>query len=169
MSRNLSDLRLRGRDLVSARVDRVLQEETGGTRYFDLLDTLLRTPDIFEAVTDVAFEEYGTSVGFITSGRFGEAYRDWQRADRGRRKPLVVIPGSLRYGYRAPVIEHHLLYGVRDWVFLDDTLYMGRTLMKVTDGLHNAFRSLGGAVVAYDGSHVPFANVISLYRYFNES
>ena len=169
MGHNISDLRLAGHDLVAAKVRSVLAVEDGGSRYFDLLDTLLRNPDVFRAVTDVAFEVHGDRIGFITSGRFGEAYQDWQRTDRDRRRPLLVLPGSLRYGYRAPHIEERRLLGVRDWVFLDDTLYMGRSLMKVTDAMHNAFRSLRGAVVAYDGSHVPFANVTSLYRYFDES
>lgn len=159
---------LAGHALVAARVEKVLQTEDGGRRYFDLLDTYLRHADVFEAVTAVAFETYGDGNGFITSGRFGEAYEDWQRSvPRRMRRPLIVLPGSLRYSYRTPRIEPHRLYGVRGWVFLDDTLYLGRTLMKVNDALRSDFRSLTGAVVAYDGSHTPFANVTSLYRYFD--
>ena len=157
---------------VAGLVEQVKQFDPQGRGYFDRLDSALQFDgDIHRWLLDKAQWVAGPRAGVITSGHFGDAHYRWSRANRAGRLPLV-LRGGLRY---EPRPEYNSLFreyqrrmmGVREWVFIDDSLYAGRTadwareLVLMTGGRWH------GAVVAYDGSHEQRKDVHSLYRYFD--
>lgn len=153
-----------------ARVEDIVKDVSsryeGGRPYFEELDQALDNPDVYEDLTRFARTLYGNDATFVVSGHFGFGYQLWSR--RRRFREVLLAPGGLRYG--APVMFDWMnVLGISHFVFLDDTLYLGRTMARVDEGLRKVSRRLNGAVVAYDGSHERLPRVHSLFRYFNQS
>jgi hypothetical protein len=118
----------------------------GGRSYYDLLDEKLRVPEVFQALHKAAQTRFPHAV-MITSGRFGHDFSNWARASKFE-SHVIVLPGSLRYN-PACKIEPWRLMGRRFAVFIDDTLYAGRTRDAVEAALRRAGRPLDGSFVAY--------------------
>jgi hypothetical protein len=140
-------------------VERMLEEHGGGEAYFDNLDSNLRNPWVFRALTESAWAMFGPAL-VVVSGKFGEAYRRWANAEFIR-DPVIVLSGGVRKGGAINAPEY--VGGVKmSLVFIDDSYYQGRTYLAVREALGE--RVLG-AFVAYDGSPEPHPDVYSLYRW----
>lgn len=157
--------------LMAQYVERAKRSAPGGTGYFERLDAYIsRDGGIHRALVDLAAYHFPRA-SIITSGGFGMEHSRWSRANRAGVLPLV-LPGGLRH---KPRPEYNMAFrdwgyrmaGVRSWVFLDDSLYAGRTMDWVRDLVLMTGGAFEGAVVAYDGSHQKRRNVHSLYRYFD--
>lgn len=169
MSHNSSDWLDIGRALVGAIVDTVSYEHPEGSPYFDKLDELLRDPrhGVFDVMWNVARDIHGPDFGVIVSGNFGKAFSSWA-ARSGIRRP-VLLRGGLRHAspsFYPTYQEYALQGGPYRWVFLDDSLYLGRTHLFVRRFVLDRRREFLGSVVAYDGSRWGFPQVTGLYRYF---
>lgn len=144
-------------------VEEVAVEHRGGEPYFDALDAALTTPEVFKLVLRRLQESEPTfgETDIIVSGRWGRAFAKWYNSNYHRRCVLVV-PGGLRHSAVSNPLR--ALYGPlpsdRTYAFLDDSLYLGRTMRAVEQWVSASEAKFAGAFVAYDGSPVR-----SLYRF----
>ena len=155
-----------GNRYVAEVVRQVSAVHEGGRPYFEELDRALDWPDTYRILTDHARALYPEAT-FVVSGHFGFGYQMW--AKRHGHRALLTAPGGLRYDSPDYLFDWTQVLGHHQFVFLDDTLYLGRTMRRVDDGLRRVARRLTATVVAYDGSHELMPRVHSLYRYFDES
>lgn len=157
---------------MSEYVEKASLSAPGGSGYFERLDRFVsRDGDIHRAMVRLAHDKFGPRVGIIVSGGFGLDHREWSRANRAGQRP-VVLPGGLRYkngpDYNDEFRDYRRqMVGVREWAFLDDSLYRGRTMDWVRNLVLMTGSAWAGAVVAYDGSRGRMPGVHSLYRYFD--
>ena len=147
------------------------REHGGGAPYFDRLDSSIgQEPDILEAMALTVRRLYPRRVGLIVSGGFGQVWESWARSREPQLRPAVLLPGGLRH---KPLPEYgsirqyqFRMQGIHEFVFLDDSLYAGRTMDWVRTLVLMQGKTFGGAVVAYDGSNYKHRNVHALHRYF---
>lgn len=157
---------------IASFVAEVQKFDPAGRGYFDRLDAMLQFDgDTHKAIVDKVLEEFGPRPYIIASGGFGIAHRDWSRSNRAGKLPLV-LPGGLRYKtlpeYGRDTSEwRYRMQGVREAVFVDDSLYAGRTMNWVRHLVLMCGIRFAGTVVAYDGSQQKLDGVHSLYRYFD--
>lgn len=137
----------------------------GGAPYFDKLDQILRAPGWYRALAMRYLEEYPTTRPRIAlSGGFGRGFAAWLKAGEWGRymgKPMV-FPGGLRDGHLKEVGRD---LTDQEFVFLDDSLYKGRTHNEIRRVIEGAGGWVSGALVLYDGSREPLTAVKSLFRY----
>ena len=161
--------------LMSSYVEQAKLKSPGGGVYFDTLDRLVSYDgDIHRALVDKVLEVHGDRPRIIVSGQFGIQHERWSRANRARRLPMV-LRGGLRYDngphYGSLAFEDYRrrMMGQMDWVFVDDSMYVGRTMRYVRDLVLMTGGRFLGSVVAYDGSDPRdgLPEVHSLYRYFD--
>lgn len=150
----------------------------GGTAFFDALDERLREPYWYRALLLRYLDEYGmvqpVASGravtaergrpyFAVSGKFGEGFAGWLAGSEWGRyvHPVTVFPGNLRHTVLPKLTVD--LTG-RQYVFLDDSYYRGRTYGQIARRIAEAGGGVLGPLVLYDGSPEP-AKVPSFWRY----
>lgn len=138
--------------MLEALVEEMVREHGGGTRFFDSLDHKLRTNAIACGLTVMANALFGPKKVVVT-GKFGERYAK-------KFYPTLVLPSLRGDDWEVEVGDY-----VGDYVLLDDSFYSGRTFQTADLIIGLGGGKLVGAVVAYDGSPVPWANVYSMYRW----
>jgi hypothetical protein len=136
-------------------------EVEGGRRWYDELDNALRDQEIFQAISKIVDREWPRAV-VVTSGQFGHEFQRWARYAQPSRK-VVVVRGGLRYD-PAVKIDPWDLRGRQHIVFVDDTLFAGRTRRAVEGAVNREFRELSGTVVAFASPQAePYPNTFALY------
>jgi hypothetical protein len=118
----------------------------GGAGYYNLLDDLFRTPGVFQAVAK-SVDTHFPGATIVASGQFGNAFERWCRYAQPRRR-VIVVRGGLRYSVEVQ-LDRSRLFGSRRLVFVDDTMYKGRTRAAIEGALNRAGYPLDGTVVAY--------------------
>lgn len=157
---------------VARYVEAVSAVHQGGSVYFNRLDSLIgRDPTVMASMQELVEEKFGSHVSIVVSGGFGMEYRDWARANR-MAQPNYWLPGGLRRRGEptwsmANEARAHLIGWPFDVVFIDDSMYLGRTIDWVHSLVLMAGRRFVGSVVAYDGSRTKRRDVHSLYRYWD--
>lgn len=155
-------------------VEEVRSVYPGGQPFFTTLDASLRRPEFFRLAFDQVKNsvptyrrtERGTWVPddarIVVSGKFGEAMRDWLWKEH--QIDALLIEGDVRHGGLTPLGRDRVLKGSL-YVFIDDSLYRGRTRAAVAARLDDVGAGLIRSVVLYDGAHEPVPSVDSLYRW----
>lgn len=154
-------------------VEQVRAVYPGGQPFFTTLDASLRRPEFFRLALDQAKisplyrqSERGTYVPedptIVLSGKFGEAMRDWLWKEH--QIDALLVEGDVRHGGLTPLGRDRVLKGGL-YVFIDDSLYRGRTRAQIGARLSDVGGKLIRSVVLYDGAHEPVPNVDSLYRW----
>jgi hypothetical protein len=173
-------LRAEAEAALAAAVRELEIRHTGGTPFFDALDMRLRDPYWFRVLYLRYLDEFCqpqpdvTAIGrsnvvpirhprIAVSGEFGRRFVTWLAdTDWGLYSPGgLMLPGDLRHNDLAPLAQR--LDGVH-FVFLDDSYFKGRTMMKVAHAILDAGGLFDGAAVLYDGSRAA-GWIPSFYRY----
>lgn len=146
-------------------VDKLVAEYGGGQAYFSAMDESVRRPEYFARVTAAAFERFGEH-RVVTSGTFGREYGSWWQESVRRGPWPLCMPGGLRKltAVDAGLFTPPGVAGQR-FVFLDDSLYLGRTFDVVRDALARGGAKVVGGFVVYDGSTHARGNIGSLFRW----
>jgi hypothetical protein len=161
--KGVSDAYGRLRDVLHDLVEKMLAEYGEGSPYFTALDAALRVPWVFNLLLAEAGPRRDWD-RLIVSGQFGADFAKWlNKVSYGSGMPLIVLPGGLRHGdqhLRWPQVETG-----RRYLFLDDSLYEGRTFDVASDVVKRSGGVVVGGIVAYDGSKAGIESVESLYRW----
>lgn len=132
-------------------VSDLVENHGGGAPFFDALDEEVRRPRYFEELTRLARGYFPRALP-VVSGEFGRAYQAWWvRTDQGFTPPLWV-PGGLRGKGVSITIDDASRSD--EYVFLDDSIYRGRTRDRVDNALWTAGAELVGTIVVYDGTPI---------------
>lgn len=114
----------------------------------------------------VGFTSITPDIGLIVSGSFGNAIMTiYGHSLTSTFKEVIITNGGIRLGKEATIFKDRLV--CKNWVFIDDSYYMGRT----RDGILKALQairpdaSLCETYVIYDGSMGRVDKVKSMYRY----
>ena len=143
-------------------VDSLLDQHSGGTKFFNALDEYLRNSMFFEMLYRRAMRDYMPD-GLLVTGQFGEKFRDWL-ADRDSMMPVFVQPGDLRH--HPERAWPHPSLADKHWVFLDDSLYAGRTLRACKRSVLMSGGDVVSAHVLYYGARRTRPDVQAFYYYW---
>jgi len=145
---------------------------TGGEKFFDALDAMVRNetalfPVLVNLAKGVAYKENKHNRFnplFIVSGKFGDVFGEWAYL---LGLDCLVLEGALRQNEIVVQSEYGFLIGGRICVFIDDSLFKGRTYDKVRNMVESFGGTAAGCVVAYDGGKEVRQDVVSLFRYYD--
>lgn len=150
-------------------VNKCLAEESGGKSYFTRLDAEVKKrpgllAEYIKYVTDVA-----GIYNVVVSGEIGDRYAELQRVGEiPDNISLFLLPGGLRKDSAKLASKGcPREFSQKEFIFLDDSYYSGKTLNAVADYVRGAGGFIRHAYMFYDGSPVKNKNVSSLYRYYD--
>lgn len=154
-------------------VEEVRGHYPGGRPFFTMLDASLRRPEFFRLAFDAAGHaphyrrgERGTWVPsdptIVLSGKFGEAMHAWLW--KAHQIDSLLVEGDVRHGGLTPIGRDRVVRGSL-YVFIDDSLYRGRTRAQIGARLDDVGAKLIKSVVIFDGAHEDIPGVESLYRW----
>lgn len=143
----------------------LLDKERGGRPFFDSLDKIIKeNPDIIQEITKGLDQKY-----LVCSGGFGDNLFDlWERG-------IIKCEGVLVFNGKIATKKRGINYyypedfdvDKKEFVFVDDSYFSGKTLREVEKYLLEEHQSLISEVrVGYDGSREKDPRVKSLYRYY---
>lgn len=144
------------------KVNELLDKYNGGTIFFDELDNAIRLDEeIIDALYRMIEQDHDLSeVKVVASGKTGAKLREL-----GYQVDLLVC-GGLRSG-KIPDEYDWLVDEYCDYVFIDDSYFLGRTEAAVEEILGHKGATLVDTYVAYDGCICERDWVHSLYRYYD--
>lgn len=140
----------------------------GGEKYFNEIDAKIKeNKDLLLSYIRTAVEETGCTNVILSGGMF-DAVRnigshnkvDWT---------LYKVSGGLRnykYIFKCPA-EFAFMYQDKEFIFVDDSFYSGKTLNQVKTFIESARGKVVATYVFYDGSKEKRKDVHSLYRYYD--
>jgi len=145
-------------------VDSIMRVTPGGEAFFDALDEYIRT-----CATKHVFNELLLPCAdklLVMSGKFGRGLAE--RIDRGEYDfKYILFNGGIRSGAEPEIARSTELHGLHNAVFVDDTIYGGRTYTVIKGHLSKMDIEVGGARVVYDGSPVQRNFVTSVFRFYD--
>ena len=151
-------------------VNKCLAEESGGRSYFTRLDAeVKKQPELLAEYMKYVTDRSGV-YDVVVSGEIGDRYAELQRAGEiPDNINLFLLPGGLREDPTklASKGRHCENSRRKEFIFLDDSYYSGKTLNAVTDYMCCVGGSVKHAYVFYDGSPARNKDVSSLYRYYD--
>lgn len=151
-------------------VDKCLTEEGGGSSYFTKLDAeVKKQPDLLAEYMKYVTDRSGV-YDVVVSGEIGDRYVELQHVGEiPGNINLFLLPGGLRKGSTKLASKGYPreFSQQKEFIFLDDSYYSGKTLNAVADYVRGAGGFIRHAYVFYDGSPVKNKNVSSLYRYYD--
>lgn len=144
-------------------VKQMIETHEGGEKFFDNLDEEIRRDiDIIDNIIDMIPQFKNQDI--IVSGSFGRVFLDYIKLIHLYPNSIVWVNGGLR---KDKNIEMDLSWCKdKDYIFIDDSYYSGKTRRKIEDELSKYNSSIITTYVAYDGSCYKHDNVYSLYRYY---
>lgn len=134
-----------------------------GTQFFDYLDERLIAPAYFDYLKDRIVENHYD--GILGSGKFGWAFSMYA-ASHPFLPPVYNFPGDLRHqDLYDPMIDPH--FEGAAFVYIDNSIYKGRTLGKVNRYVRDWGGRIKAAFVLYDGSRPPHAaaEIVTPFHY----
>lgn len=144
----------------------LLSRYTGGTEFFNMLDAAVRHRNYFNCLLGMADSTNTQQInieGVAVSGWFGMEFAAWLRSSIHNR-PLLIFPGDLRHHPELAIPPRGILN--HSFVFIDDSMYKGRTFAAVKRSIETSGGVCNRAIVAYDGCKEEHSNVHSMYRYW---
>lgn len=156
-------------------VKKCLLHHDGGSKFFDMLDENIRKDNnLFEHMIkfintfDIDYQ------GIIVSGKFGTAFSHYlshyvNDKNYFNNKSVICVNGGLRVA--KPVvnlcdIDVELLSN-KDFIFIDDSFYSGKTRNVIRDTLTAYNSKLIHTFVFYDGSLNKEIDVDGFYRWYS--
>ena len=127
-----------------------------GTPFFDWLDDRLGHEHFLREMSDDVWRDYGYVPNLVVTGKWGEKYRKWSEYYLGKywtENHLVVMPGDLRH--REVPEDAKVPVKGEDYVFLDNSMYKGRTYIKTLNWFLDHDADVTDARVLYDGTLPP--------------
>lgn len=143
-------------------VNKLLEQYIGGQIFFTELDKAVKFDEriLWELVKTVKANFPNTFT--IASGEIGLAMHNYG-VDID-----FLVPGGLRFDpTKINLTPFKSKICGRDFLFIDDSFFSGKTLAVIQEELDKLGGNLIGAYVAYDGSKEKNENVWSLYRYYD--
>jgi hypothetical protein len=143
-------------ELLNKIVIDMLREHEGGEKFFDALDANLQNGDIVHELWRKV-----PDCKAIVSGKFGRFFMNLYPG-----YDTIVVNGGLRKG---PIDSLEYIkdsINGRNFIFIDDSFYLGRTRDKIKAEIEKWGGRLIGTYVIYDGSRVKDETVTSLFRYY---
>ena len=121
-----------------------------GTPFFDFVDQKIAHPTFFNYFRDRILDDGLRTDAILTSGKFGWAFSAY--AMFMPVLPQVLnFPGNLRHEpLRDPWVDPSFVG--KEFVFIDNSIYKGRTLGKIEEYVERWGGRINRAYVAYDGS-----------------
>lgn len=136
-------------DVIRQDVDYAISRESDGTRFFDLLDEKLCHGVYFRWLEEKLFDIKPYAA--IGSGKFGWAFSMYMN---GGSFPVFNFPGDLRHQRLVdPLVDPH--FDGREFIYVDNSIYKGRTLKQINDYVTDWGGKILAAYVLYDGSRPP--------------
>lgn len=144
-------------------VKQMLETHVGGEVFFDHLDDTIRNDKlIIDELINIVPEF--TDKNIIVSGSFGRLFFDYIKLLSLYPKSIVWVNGGLRKNAK---VEYDLCnYKNKEFIFIDDSYYSGKTRNTIEDSLNKHNSCITETYVVYDGSEEKNENVKSLYRYY---
>lgn len=143
-------------------VKKMLEQHKGGEKFFDHLDLAVQSQPIVDELLELIQEK-----NIIVSGKFGVFFSNYIK-DQGRGLNLILVSGGLRKDTTIEDLEYMKTdIRRRDFVFVDDSFYSGKTRDVVKHEIERNGGTLKTTYVIYDGSRVKDTSVKSLYRYYD--
>lgn len=147
-------------------VNQCLRKHGGGESYFDELDGLIKQ----DSELMLSYLQYAVNVegikNIVISGEIGQIISKLiSEKNISLNANLILINGGLRkgkiaYGKNIPVAQDFKA------IFLDDSLYSGKTARAVENFIRNYNGTIVKKYVFYDGCRDRHDDVVSLYQYY---
>lgn len=165
------DIRSSARNEIKHIVDGLLKVHPEGEKFFDALDKYIR-----EIATDKVYGALFKLAGnnaLLLSGGFGYKVADDIDSGKLPRKDYILFRGGIRGGAEPQVVRDRMSLNSASVMFMDDTIYGGKTFKKIRAFVIGNRRStrhwldVRGVVCVYDGCPVDRSNVHSIFRYYD--
>jgi hypothetical protein len=140
----------------------MIKTHKGGKIFFDNLDANLQDYDFLQKLYD---DELYKHRNIIVSGKFGMFFTNLFSLVFN----VVQVPGGLRNGARCDLEYMKDDISGKNWVFVDDSFYSGKTRDVVFDEIKRCGGTITDTFCVYDGSKEKDETVMSLYRYYDET
>lgn len=150
----------------------ILKQHKEGEEFFNALDFMIKGDiSILEDFLLFFMNDAGrylelSNTGLIMSGGFGNAIMTMY-GDRLTKtfREVIITNGGIRLGNEAIIFKDKLI--CKDWIFIDDSYYLGRTKAGISVALKKIRpdASIFETYVIYDGSMGRADKVKSMYRY----
>lgn len=141
---------------------------TGGEEYFNEIDAKIKgDKNLLLSYIKTAIDETGCKNVILSGGMFDAVrnIRSYKRVDH----TLYKVSGGLRnykYLFKCPA-EFAFMYQGKEFIFVDDSFYSGKTLSQVKSFIESAGGKVVATYVFYDGSREKRDDIHSLYRYYD--
>lgn len=149
---------------LNALVAELLATHGGGEGYFSTLDARLQLRENLDIVKALFS---GLDGDLVVTGSFGHYLRDLRRFHLIPGLHLLHFSGGLRHGDLPRVLFSSRQRQVREYTFVDDSYYSGKTYRAIARMLTAMGSSARRIRVVYDGSVERDRNISSLYRYYD--
>lgn len=144
-----------------------IKEHEGGEKFFDRLDEIIRNEKlIVSRLMSLVNDDLLYNDGIVVSGKFGVAFSNYYNNCFCVTKELIIVEGGLRKGNKINDLSY-LDMVCKNYIFIDDSFYSGRTRNVIKDEIERNGGSLIKTYVVYDGSKTKDSDVKSLYRYYD--
>lgn len=156
-------LRIEAEAVLASVARAIAKRYTGGTPFYDALDEELRHPYWYRSLLFRYLDEYPSMPNIIVSGEFGVGFASWLAASdyAPYLPPVLIISGGIRHRELPP---QSIQAKGRQYVFLDDSMYAGRTYSQIRRRITEKEGEMLGAIVLFAGSAAPLA-ISSFYRH----
>lgn len=143
-----------------------LRNHEGGENYFNELDNMVKNNiALVTSYVDYIVEKENIN-SIIASGEIGENLIFYKEVGLINAN-IVTVNGGLRKGREIANLDSSLITG-KQFIFLDDSYYSGKTADKVNEAVEKNGGNVICTYVFYDGSKEKHDNVHSLFRYYDD-
>lgn len=153
---------------LNSHIEFLLKEYTGGEEYFNKLDEFIKAPENSDIILSILLPLKNKHI--ISSGGFGERINSLLLSNKFSCKSLTVFNGGICTQGKSveSFISTTTLCRLKNKnvIFVDDSLYSGKTLLKIQEHLNSLNITVSEILVVYDGSNKNLGlQINSLYKY----
>jgi hypothetical protein len=148
-------------------VKSMIEQHIGGEVFFNHLDKKIQQKSIIKQIITLIYSHDTFDNMIIASGKFGLFLSNYFQINYpDKLSKLILVEGGLRKGATINLDYMNSSIQNRDFIFIDDSFYLGRTRNVIKKEIEKLGGNLIATYVAYDGSKIKESNVHSLYRYY---
>lgn len=144
-------------------VNDLLGKKMSGEKFFDALDESIKNSEL---IIESLIEKVPEHIGLVISGGFGKVVSDLIERGSMPKRPYILYAGGIRSG-GSPDVLSNKLSGCTDLIFVDDTIYGGKTYRVIKEHLKKSNIEVRSVLVVYDGCPEKRENIESLFRYYD--
>lgn len=142
----------------------IIKDHKEGENFYDLIDHRIRNEgeDWFVDLLQLAEKTNDRHINnIVVSGLFGRLFvNEWAKGSLN----VILVEGGLRHSYMMSLEPFKDQIVGREFIFLDDSLYLGRTRDKIKAEIEFHGGDLLNTFVVFDGGKIIDDTVYSLYR-----